>query len=253
MKKQSSPTITTRQIISTGSSTSPVSLVMIAYNEEKTIAKVLVEYFRDVFMKLPSGSEFIIYLDKPTDKTPIIVKKLAQRMPLKVVEGAINLKYAKALSQVLSLAKNELVFFSDSSGKHKAQDFWQLLPFADRFDIVNGQRIIRDDSFVRRIATKIQQQFVAWLFRIPALDYNSGFKIYHKRSLDYLLPVSQTVKFTRSTELLIRALHGGFKVKDVPVSFTGRKFKSSGTQLKQLLGMGLDSILGYLKIYRELK
>lgn len=253
MKKQNLPITITRPTISMGSSLPPVSLVTIAYNEEKTIAKVLVEYFRDVFIKLPHGSEFIIYLDKPTDKTPAIVRKLAGKMPLKVIEGKTNLKYAKALSKVLSLAKNELVFFSDSSGKHKAQDFWQLLPFASQYDIVNGQRIIRDDSPLRQLATEIQQQFVAWLFQIPTLDYNSGFKIYHKRVLDYLLPISQTVKYTRSTELLIRALHNGFTVKDVPVSFTGRKFKSSGTQIKQLLGMGVDSVLGYFKIYRELK
>lgn len=230
---------------------SPLSIVMIAYNEEKILARVVKEYYLDVFKKLPLGSEFILYLDKPTDNTPKIARQLAKRYKINLFEGKINLKYAGALKTALSLAKNDLIFFSDSSGKHKANDFWLLLPFVKDFDIVNGERLLRNDSYIRQLVTVFQKRFVAWFFQIPLHDYNAGFKIYRKSLLDEILPMTGLVKYTLSTEIMIRSLKRGYKIKDVPVTFVGRAFKKTGTQLCQLILMSIDSFIGYLKLRQQ--
>lgn len=229
----------------------PFSIVMIAYNEEKTLARVIKEYYFDVFKKLPSGSEFVLYLDKPTDNTPKIARQLAKKYKIKLFEGEVNLKYAGALKAALSLAKNNLIFFSDSSGKHKASDFWSLLPFAKDFDIVNGERLLRNDSYIRQLVTVIQQRFVAWFFQIPLHDYNAGFKIYKKSLLNEILPAAGLVKYTLSTEIMVRSLKKGYKIKDVPVTFVGRAFKKTGTQFYQLISMSIDSFIGYLKLWQQ--
>jgi glycosyltransferase involved in cell wall biosynthesis len=230
----------------------PVSIVMIAYNEEKNIAKVIEEYYQEIFVKLPSKSEFIIYLDKPTDRTPQVVEVLAKHLNLKVIEGQQNLKYAGALKAALKQAQNELVFYSDSSGKHRAADFWEMVKYYKQYDIINGKRVNRQDPLVRRIATFIQRLFISIFFGMPIYDFNTGYKIMHKRVLDYLLPISNAVKYTVSTEFMIRAYKNGFKIKEVPVSFIARTKESKGTKFHHLFEMGWNSILGYIKIARDL-
>lgn len=232
---------------------SAVSIVMIAYNEAKTIKGVLLEYYQEIFLKLPSGSEFILYLDKPTDSTANIVSQLAKKIKIKVIHGEVNLKYAGAMRKALGYAKNELVFFSDSSGKHRAKDFWALLAQIHQFDIVNGFRQSRGDSFVRQLVTDAQRYFVAWYFKIPLHDYNTGYKLFRKSVLTKLLSQEGVVRYTASTELMIRSLALGYRVGDIPVEFVGRKFKHTGTQLYQLITMSLDSFNGYRKIKKQLQ
>ena len=172
----------------------PVSVVMIAYNEEDTIKKVLLEYYQEIFLKLPKKSEFILYLDNPTDATPQIVKKIAKKIPLKVVQGKQNLKYAKALKKALKLAKNNIIFYSDSSGKHAAKDFWNLYLYCNKYDIVNGLRSNRTDPLIRQLTSFFQKHFISILFSIPAYDFNTGYKILNRNVLEYVIPISNSVK-----------------------------------------------------------
>ncbi|MDH5533731.1 MAG: glycosyltransferase family 2 protein [Candidatus Pacebacteria bacterium] len=228
-----------------------VSVVMIVYNEELGIESVIKDYYKNIFLKLSKGSEFIVYLDKPTDKTPQIVKELSKKLNLRIVEGKKNLKYAGALRKALSFARNDWVFYSDSSGKHAAKDFWKLVKYSNDYDIINGNRSNRSDPVIRQIVTFLQRLFVSIIFRMPQYDYNTGFKLIHKSVLDSILPISNSVNFTISTELLIRAYKEGSKIVDVPISFKSRPTKSTGTQYFQLIKMALDSLVGYLIIFLE--
>ena len=231
----------------------PVSVIMIAYNEEDTIKKVIIEYFQEIFLKLPKRSEFILYLDNPTDSTPQIVKKIAKKLPLRIVKGKHNLKYARALKKALKLANNDIIFYSDSSGKHAAKDFWELYKYCNTYDIVNGLRSNRKDPLIRQLTSFFQKHLISILFSIPAYDFNTGYKIINRNVLEYVIPISNSVKYTISSEFLIRALKKGFSIKEIPVSFVSRKNKLSGTKISSLFKMSLDSVLGYIKIYHDTK
>ena len=212
----------------------PVSVAMIAYNEELNIVNVLKEYERDVFRKLPKGSEFILYLDKPTDSTPEVAKKFAKKLKIRVIVGKSNLGYAKAMQAVFAYTKNTIVFYSDSSGKHTAKDFWELYPFIERYDIVSGDRTNRTDPFIRQVITELQRLLVVILFQVPQHDYNAGFKILKRQVVTEVVPTCQYTKQSFSTELLVRAFKKGFTVISRPVSFKARKDEKSGTNLHHL-------------------
>jgi glycosyltransferase involved in cell wall biosynthesis len=212
----------------------PISVVMIAYNEESNIQKVMKEYSQEILKKLPKGSEYLLYLDKPSDKTPQLARKVATKLGIKVIEGKKNLGYAEAMKVVLKKAKNEGVFFSDSSGKHQAQDFWKLLPYIEYYDIVTGDRQQRTDPFIRRVITQLQRLLVVTLFQVPFHDYNTGFKLLKKKVLDSTLTECKFTKQSFSTELLVRSYKKGFSIVSAPVIFRARKDESSGTNFKQL-------------------
>lgn len=230
----------------------PVSIVMIAYNEAGHIEKVLEECWRDVFQLLPAESEFILYLDKPTDTTPAIVERVAPPRGILVIKGETNLGYRGAMMRALHAAKNDIVFYSDSSGKHRAADFWDLVTYEAKYDIVTGLRRFHNYSPVRRVVTFCQRILVSALFGIPFYDFNTGFKIVHRNIINNVLDECVHTKQSFSTELLVRAYAKGYTIKNVPVLFKDRTGKNTGTNLKMLPGVMMHSLKGLIQLRLEL-
>jgi len=229
-----------------------LSLVMVAYNEADRIERVIREYYNDVFKLLPEGSEFIIYLDGPTDKTSAIVNGLAQELNLKVIDCPDNKGYFQAVKNALGQAKNENIFFSDSSGKLLAKDFWQLIKKIDDYDIVTGLRTKRTDPLHRRIMSLIGRLFISSLFFMPLYDYNTGFKLIKKNVLDSVLNECHTLPISFSNELIIRAYKKGFKICNVPISFQHRGKKDITFAVPKLPKIITIEFGGLIKLRLEL-
>lgn len=231
----------------------PVSIAMVAYNEETTIEYVIKEYYNDVWLKLPRGSEFLLYLDKPTDGTIILSRKLVRDRNIRIIEGKANLGYAGAMKNVLKETKNAIVFYSDTSGKHRASDFWQLFPYIHTHDIVTGDRIHRTDPIVRQALTWLHRLLVVCLFRVPFYDYNTGFKIVRKKVLDTILHECRYTKQSFSTELMIRAIKKGYSAANIPVHFSKRPDMRAGTNYSQLPLIVFLNIRGMFLLWYELR
>lgn len=225
-----------------------ISLVMVAYNEHDHIKQVIEEYYSEVFVRLPKGSQFIIYLDGPTDGTAEIVHSLEKKYGLEVVDCAENRGYFYAAKTALSYARYD-VFFSDSSGKHHASDFWAMLPYLDDYDIVNGLRSPRYDTRYRQVLSLGQRLFVSALFFIPLYDHNTGYKLIRKEVLDRLLDRCRVLPVTFSAELIIRAHSAGFKIKDVPVAFSKRSGAEKQFAIRKLPKALIKTIFGYLMLW----
>ena len=226
---------------------------MLAYNEALTIEKIVSEYYSDILLKLPQGSEFILYLDKPTDATPKIAVKLKKKLPkLSVFLAEKNLGYAKAMRAALAQTKNDLIFYSDASGKHQAKDFWQLLSKIKQADIVTGQRSNRSDPFVRQSVSFCSQLLTVSLFQTPFFDYNAGFKLMRRDIITLIVPQIRYTKQSFSTELIVRSLKKGFRVIAVPVLFRDRKIQGQGTNYKQLPSIVFNNARGLFLLWFEL-
>lgn len=225
---------------------------MVAYTEEGHIERVLKEYYKEIYLYLPKNSEFIVYLDKPNDKTPEIVKKLSKKIKLKVIEGKKNLGYAGAMSSGLKAAKNDIVFYSDSSGKHQARDFWKLIKQEKNYDIITGLRSPRTDPLIRRGITFIQRIIVSLFFSTPFYDFNTGYKIIHKNIIENVLDDCKYMKQSFSSELLVRAYKKGYTIKNIKVIFKDRIGKNTGTNYRNLPKIIKKSLRGYFLLKREL-
>jgi glycosyltransferase involved in cell wall biosynthesis len=230
----------------------PVSIVMIAYNEADHISDVIKEYSHEILRWLPNGSEYIIYLDSPTDNTPRIVETLSRKLPIRVIVGKRNLGYAGAMANALKAARNDIIFYSDSSAKHKANDFWKLIRYEPEYDIISGLRFPRSDPFIRQQISFFQQFIISALFFAPFHDYNTGYKVIHKKLVQDVLPYCKYMGQSFSSELLIRAFKKGYTIKSVPVVFLGRKDKKSGTKLAQLPNIIRKSLKGFILLRLEL-
>jgi dolichol-phosphate mannosyltransferase len=233
--------------------TMPVSVAMIVFNEKHHIRDLIVEYSKQLVSKLPARSEFLIYTDCPTDGTDTLLRTLQKRYRFRLIEGKKNLGYAKATKKILAMAKSPLIFYSDSSGKHEAKDFWKLLPLIQKNSIVTGKRVSHGNPIIRSVISFFQQLFVALLFRVPMLDYNAGYKLVRKEVLQQILPKCRYLNQSFSSELLIRAFLRGYTIAEVPVVFKKRPGKNTGTNYGNLPGIIYRQLVGYTLLLKELQ
>ncbi len=225
-----------------------VTVVLLAFNEAPVIAEVVRGFHEKVVSRLP-GSELLIVEDGSTDGTREILKELAGEFELTLVTGAERRGYKGAFMEGMNRAAHDLILFSDSDGQHDPDDFWAMLPFLERFDLVSGRKTPRLDSGFRLFLSGAMNRIVRMAFGAELKDINSGFKLMHRRLVDDVLGRGLVTNFV-SLELVLRAGHLGYRVAEVPVRHFPRPFgPSRGLPTRMLPGavLGLLSDLARLK------
>lgn len=119
-----------------------ISIVMLVYNEAEIIETVIRDYYDKVYRKL-ENAEFIVAEDGSADGTKDILARLAAELDIKLVSGEARKGYVKAYRDAAALPCKDVIFFTDSSGKHFPEDFWQMYPLLERNDIVSGRKVKR--------------------------------------------------------------------------------------------------------------
>jgi glycosyltransferase involved in cell wall biosynthesis len=211
----------------------PISLIMLVHNEAETIAPVVKDYYEKVIAKIP-GSEFIIAEDGSRDGTKEILAQLAKEMPLRLASGNERRGYAKAFRTALALPKNEIIFLSDSGGKHDAEDFWKLYPKIEAADVVIGVKTNREDSRFRRLLTWGYNLVINLYFGSHFHDIDSGFRLVKKSAVAKVLKDEWIFKELIASEFTLRLWGHGAKVAEVPIAYHARVGPSRGLPLKKI-------------------
>jgi glycosyltransferase involved in cell wall biosynthesis len=199
-----------------------VSLIMLVYNEAEIIEEVIRDYYNKVASKL-DDMEFIVAEDGSTDGTKEILDNLAKDLPITLHSGNERKGYVRAYRDALSLPQKEVVFFSDSSGKHDPADFWKMYELTDRYDIVSGYKKHRKDPFYRILLTKGFNAIVNLYFGIHLRDIDSGFKIMTLQAVRDVMRDQWIVTDLISFEIVVRLLKKGYTLIEIPVSHSPRK------------------------------
>jgi len=206
---------------------------MLVYNEAGTIEPVIRSYYDKVISRIP-GSEFIIAEDGSTDGTKDILLKLSKELPLKLIIGPERKGYAQAFRDALGLPKNEIIFLSDSGGKHDPEDFWKLYETIGKAEMVVGVKTNRQDSWFRKLLTWGYNKVINAYFAASFHDIDCGFRLVKKEALSAVLKDPWIFKELISSEFSLRIAGLGYKIKEVPVSYASRQGPSRGLPLKKI-------------------
>jgi glycosyltransferase involved in cell wall biosynthesis len=232
----------------------PVSASILVYNEADVIEDVVHGIYREVVQKI-AGSELVIAEDGSTDGTKEILARIVPEMPgTRLVQGKERKGYTKAYKDVLSLCRNELVFFSDSSGKHDPRDFWKLAELIEDYDMVIGYKIGRSDPFYRIVLSRVFNLLVSCYFGHRFTDINSGFRLMRKKALLRVLDEEWYMKHLINFEFTLRAISHGCRVAEVPVSHSRRLHgESRGLPLRKIPEAIIMALRAFPKLKREMK
>jgi glycosyltransferase involved in cell wall biosynthesis len=193
-----------------------ISVIIPAFNEEKSIGDVLTRVFRAVELhSLPC--EIIVVNDGSTDRT----RKLACNHGATVLCNEKNRGKGHALARGFKTAKGDIIVTMDADGSHNPEDINKLiLPILNGADIVLGSRFATGEG---KNSTKRLHVFGNLLINFLILmmtgknvtDSQTGFRAFRKKVLQEIEITSKGYQV--ETELTVKMLRSGRTVKEVAV------------------------------------
>jgi glycosyltransferase involved in cell wall biosynthesis len=209
-----------------------------AYNEEKNIAKVLVqaEEYTDNIIVCDDGS---------TDMTA----EIAGSLGASVICHSRNKGYGAALATLFARARLEdadIMVTLDGDGQHDPADIEKVLgPLVKgEADIVVGSRFLDGTTKMpgyRKAGIQAITKVSGAIAYNGLTDAQSGFRAYNKKALDTLVP--SEMGMGASTEILAKAHYSGLKVIEVPI----RVAYSVDSSKRNPAYQGLDVTLSLVK------
>ena len=132
-----------------------VSVVVPAYNEEECIA-ACVDEVAAVMRAHGRPFEIVVVDDGSTDSTRAILREKKADVPELVVLGFRgNHGQSAAFEAGFHNARGDVVVTMDADLQNDPDDIPRLLALVGEWDMVNGYRAERHDSFVRRASSRI--------------------------------------------------------------------------------------------------
>ena len=195
-----------------------LSVVIPAYNEETTIARIV----REV-RQFCDADEILVVDDGSTDGTAAE----ATAAGALVVQHPYNIGNGAAVKTGIRNARGDILLFMDGDGQHSPEDIPKLLAHAGTFDMVVGARTKNAKvSAFRSIGNWGLVKVAEYLSGHSIPDLTSGFRAFRRdRILRYihLLPN----RYSYPTTSILAFLQAGYTIKYVPMD-TVRK-RQAGT------------------------
>ncbi len=212
----------------------PITIFFPCYNEEQNVERVTREAL-DVASRISDDYEIIIVNDGSKDRTAEIADRLSRENPaIRVIHHEINKGYGAALQSGFKNATKELVFYTDGDGQFRIEEITKLLPLIEKYDIVSGYRIDRQDPFIRKVNAFLWGVLVNALFKIRVSDVDSAFKLYRRKIFDEITLTSQGALI--DTEILAKAKAKGYTLIEVGVNHYPRVAgEQTGAKLSVIL------------------
>ena len=220
-----------------------------AFNEERTIAKLVLESQKhvDVVLVCDDGS---------TDCTA----EIAERMGADVIRHEKNLGYGAAIKTLFIMARElsaDVLVTFDGDGQHDPQDIPRLIEpvLENKADIVLGSRFLGEkdkDNEVpsyRSWGIKLISKLTGVASDHKFNDAQCGFRVYGRKALSGLSFVENGMG--ASVEVLMKAKKNSLTVVEVPAEVKYKEVERSSTQ--NALGHGAGVLMSILRLIVEEK
>jgi len=226
-----------------------LTIVMPCYNEGTRIYRNIIELATQV-EKFCDNFRIIVVNDGSTDDTEQEIQraKLADSR-VGVISYPQNRGKGFAVRRGMLSAKSEYVAFIDADLElppHLLEGF--LKEAGDGADIVIGSKMHPDSQveypFMRKVMSTGYYWFLKALFGLKLKDTQTGIKLFRTASVQPILKVMRTSRFSFDIELLAIATKKGLVIKEMPVvvNFSRNKSDRSKISLASIFEMVRDSL-----------
>jgi len=209
-------------------STAPeLSIIIPAYNEEKRLARALVQ-IRDYFCSKRgglNGTEILVVDDGSTDGTVKIAEQWMREIPcLKVLSNGANRGKGYSVRHGMLEARGGIALFTDADLSAPIAESEKLFAsLAAGNDIAIGSRavdrslIVARQSRFRELAGIIFNGLVRLLTGLPFQDTQCGFKAFARERCRIVFEQQRIERFGFDPEILFLAQRHGLRIAEVPV------------------------------------
>jgi len=190
-----------------------ISIITPIYNEEENIP-ILVQKVHQTMESVPKSYEFILIDDGSTDKSVQVIKGLRGKYPqIRLICFRRNFGQTAAMSAGFDLAEGNIIVTIDADLQNDPSDIPMFIAkIEEGYDLVNGWRKDRKDSFIRKIPSLFANAVISFVTRIHLRDYGCTLKAYKKE-------VAKDLKLYGEMHRFIPALASwsGVSLVEVPV------------------------------------
>lgn len=197
--------------------------------------------------------EIIVVDDGSADGTVAALKALRAELPqLRILAHTQNRGQSRAVRSGVKAARAPLIVTLDGDGQNDPADIPKLVaPFvtADAMlGLVGGVRAKRQDTFSRRLASKLANKIRDGLLNDGAKDSGCGLKAFRREAFLELPYFDHLHRF-----LITMMIREGYRVEFVPVNHRPRLHGvSKYTNFHRML-VGIDDLLGVRWLQRRMK
>jgi len=225
-------------------------VVMIpAYNEEKSIGKVIKEIPRRI--EGVDNIKILVVNDGSTDKTR---EEALKSGASKIISNKKNLglarSFKKGLDEALEMGADIIVNI-DADGQYDAKEIPTFVrPILENStDIVLGDRQIHTLDhmpFSKKIGNRIATWITRKLSGYPVKDAQTGFRAFSREAA---LKLNILGNYTYVQETIIQATHKDLVIEEVPVVFRRREGESR--LISNIFSYAKNAAIAILRTYRD--
>ena len=204
-----------------------VSVIIPVFNEELTIGDIVTRT-KTTLEKMGVTYEVLVVDDGSEDRSAEIAEQRKARVLKECHKGK-----GLALRCGFGHAKGELVVTLDADGSHKPEEIPLILRYLlnDSADFVVGSRFANSEANkakvpkINRAGNRLFNTLTGYLTGVKISDSQSGFRAIRASLIKRMKLGSHGYEV--ESEMLVKALRMGAKVKETPISFDQRTVGSS--------------------------
>ncbi|MFW6283289.1 MAG: glycosyltransferase family 2 protein [Minisyncoccales bacterium] len=205
-----------------------LSVIIPAYNEEKTIEETL----KKVKEANPQEKEIIVVDDFSTDNTPEILRKFNKS--LKIVRHERNKGKGEAIKTGLEYCSGKITLIQDADTEYDPSEYEKLIsPILEgEAKIVYGSRFLGNKKHSKTkfyYANKSLSFLTSLVYRRKITDMETCYKAIETDLFKALKPESKG--FDIEPEITSKLLKKGYNIQEIPISYFPRT-REEGKKIK---------------------
>jgi glycosyltransferase involved in cell wall biosynthesis len=203
-----------------------ISIIIPAYNEEKTIALVLDKVLS---VMLPEGMvrEVIVINDGSHDQTAKVLNRYNDHNDVKILHQA-NQGKAAALVRGVAESAGDILLIQDADLEYDPVQYPALLDpiLKGEVDVVYGSRFlgdIKDMRWINKWANRVSNWTLRALYGVNLTDINTCYKVFKREVIQGIHIRSRNFAF--ETEVTVKLILRGIRIKEVPIEYVARSHR----------------------------
>ena len=220
-----------------------ISVVSPVFNGENLVDE-LVERLINSLSTITSKFEIILVDDDGAEKNKSwekIKENCGNDFRVKGIKLSRNFGQHHAITAGLNECKGNWIIVLDCDLQDRPEEIPSLYKKAlEGYDIVYARRLIRQDSILKKISSKIFYKIFGWLSGIPQDSSIANFGIYSQKAI---LAVNQMKEPLRAFGIMIKWV--GFNSTSIDVVHSERLSGKSNYNIRKLINLALDISISF--------
>lgn len=221
-----------------------LSVVAPVYNEEGNVHELYNSITAALAGRIDSY-EIVLVNDGSHDRSAVLLDEIAAGDPnVKIIHFEKNCGQTAAIWAGMRNSKGELIALIDADLQTDPRDIFRLMPFIEKIDFVNGKRVDRRDTVLKKISSRIGNGVRNWITKDDIYDTGCPMKLFKREVAESFYLFNGMHRF-----LPTLAKMNGFSVLEVSVTHRERMHGESkyGVLNRAFVGFMDAIVVGWLR------